>query len=391
MPKLSPMRALRVLTAVAAAVVLFAIVASPAAAAKRSVPHGFYGAIFTDPIEGAPDDVRARAWDKLALAGVESVRTIFYWGIAQNERGGPFRWERSDAVVGAAAARRISVMPTIMGPPHWARQYPNIDQSPPAKASEFATYLRELVRRYGPKGTFWEAHPELPRRPVRHWQIWNEPELTDHWWREGPWLPNGAKRYGELVRASYRAVREVDPGGKIVLGGATNQAWDTLADLYRHAGIRGYFHIAALHMFPGNWRNVRVIVERFRRALDQNGGRRIPIWATEMTWPSAEGRATVPSWANTSYYRNFVTTEKGTASRLKGAYGLLGAKSFRTRYKLERVLWYMAVSSFRDDYIWNYTGLLDLSNLRETPAYKSYQAMARKHEGCSKDTTGRCR
>ena len=43
------------------------------------------------------------------------------------------------------------------------------------------TYLAALVERYGPDGTFWTDHPELPKHPLREWQIWNEPHLPAYW------------------------------------------------------------------------------------------------------------------------------------------------------------------------------------------------------------------
>ncbi len=33
-----------------------------------------------------------------------------------------------------------------------------------------------FAARYGATGTFWQAHPELPRLPVQVLEIWNEPD-----------------------------------------------------------------------------------------------------------------------------------------------------------------------------------------------------------------------
>lgn len=368
-----------------------AVAAAPAVAAKRSVPRSFYGTIFAGDVEAAPTATQTQVWDRMAEAGVESVRVQFSWQVAQAERNAAYYWGRSDASVGGAADRGMSVMATVVGAPEWARQYPGVVQSPPRKAADYAAFMRALVERYGPKGSYWVERPDVPKRPVRYWQIWNEPELSDHWWRTGSWGSTEAKRYGALLRAAYRAIHKADPGAKVVLGGLTNFAWETLATLYRSGAVRGYFDVAAAHMFPGKWRNVAVIVKRFRRVLDANRDSRKPIWVTEMAWPAAEGRAGVPPWADTPYYRDFVTTEKGAAKRLKAAYGLLAGRRFRTQNRLQRVHWFTSASTFRDDYIWNYAGLLELSNLRQTPVYEAFQASARAHQGCAKAATGRCR
>jgi hypothetical protein len=382
----------RAAAALACALAALALLPATAGAAKRTVPRGFYSAIYAGDVENAPPATQTEVWDRLAEAGVEAVRIHVNWQIAQSQPNVPYHWARTDAFVAAAATRGMSVMATVITAPEWAKLYPGVVQSPPRNPSEYAAFLRTVIGRYGPNGTFWDERPELPKRPVRHWQIWNEPELSDHWWRTtDSWGSTEAKRYGALLRASYRAIRKADPGAKVVLGGLTNRAWETLASLYRKGGIRGYFDVAAVHMFPGRWQNVSVIVKRFRRVLDDRRARRLPIWVTEMTWPAASGRASVPPWADSDYYRNFVTTESGTATRLKGAYGLLAGRSFRKRNRIERVHWFNGASTFRGDYIWNYSGLLELSNMRQTPAYAAFRASARKHQGCSKDAAGRCR
>jgi hypothetical protein len=379
------------LAAAAALVAALLLCAAPAQAAKRTVPQGFYGTIYDLEAEKLSAQTQTALWDRLAEAGVESVRAHFNWQVAQSERNVPYYWARTDTIVGAAASRGISVMGTIITAPPWARLYPGVVQSPPRDPADYATFARALIDRYGPNGSFWTANPNLPKRPVRHWQIWNEPELSDHWWREGRWGASDAKRYGALLRAAARAIREEDSGAKVVLGGLTNYAWETLASLYRKGGIRGYFDVAAVHMFPGKWQNVATIVKRFRKVLDDRGAKKTPIWVTEMTWPAAKGRTTKPPWADSDYYRNFITTESDAAKRLSGAYGLLAGSSFRKSNRIDRVFWFTGASTYRDDYIWNYSGLLELSNMRQTAAYRAYRASAQKHEGCAKDASGRCR
>ena len=52
-----------------------------------------------------------------------------------------------------------------------------------------------------------------PKRPIRTWQIWNEENFKYFVAR-----PNPAD-YGKLVKISYAAIKSVDPGAKIILGG----------------------------------------------------------------------------------------------------------------------------------------------------------------------------
>ncbi len=147
-------------------------------------------------------------------------------------------------------------------------------------------------------------------------------------------------------------------------------------------------------MFPGDWRNTAVIVRRMRKAIDSNNDRHIPIWVTEFGWPASEGRMDVPDWADTEYYRNFTTTDRGVASRLSGALKLLGEPRFRRRNGLERVYWYTAFSAFSSkDRIFDYSGLsrFDDGKLTRKPAYYAYRSVTRAQQGCTKDARGRCR
>ncbi len=62
-------------------------------------------------------------------------------------------------------------------------------------------FLTRAVRRYGPRGSFWAENPQLPKRPIRNWQIWNEANFKYFVVR-----PNPAE-YGKLVKLSYAAIK----------------------------------------------------------------------------------------------------------------------------------------------------------------------------------------
>ena len=133
--------------------------------------------------------------------------------------------------------------------PRWARAYRKRFTSPPKKRSDYVTYLGALVQRYGPDGTFWSEHPELPAHPVREWQIWNEPHLSAYWNAPEKGAYGYVRAYPLLLRSSYNVVKGIDPGAKIVLAGLTKRAWDEIEVLYQHH-IKPYFDVAALQIFP---------------------------------------------------------------------------------------------------------------------------------------------
>ena len=46
-----------------------------------------------------------------------------------------------------------------------------------AQIGAWQRFLTNFVHRYGPEGSFWAAHPNLPYHPVTSYEIWNEPNL----------------------------------------------------------------------------------------------------------------------------------------------------------------------------------------------------------------------
>ena len=48
----------------------------------------------------------------------------------------------------------------------------------PWQRSAWATFLRDGAERYGPDGSFWVEHPDVPYLPIRTWEIWNEENIV---------------------------------------------------------------------------------------------------------------------------------------------------------------------------------------------------------------------
>jgi hypothetical protein len=369
--------------AVAAALAAL-LVAVPGAAAQRSVPQGFFGVMYDHGIEKARDEVQDSQFDLMAASGVETVRTVFDWGEAQPQgRGSEFRFERTDGIVRRAALRNIDLLPVVFYAPKWARAYRDRFTSPPKNRSDYITYLAALVERYGPEGSFWTEHPELPKRPLREWQIWNEPHLPAYWDapEKGPY--GYARAYPLLLRASYNIVKSLDPGAKIVMAGITQRAWEEIELLYQR-GIKGYFDVAALQIFPQTIRRAVKATAFFRDAMKRRGDGRKPIYLTEITWPASKGRT-----EGIKFQRQ--ETPRGMATKLSQMYAAMAAR--RTRLGVGKVLWYTWSSPYgRGGSIFNYAGLqrFDDGGFTAQPALGAYQRSARRFQGCTKTVTGVC-
>jgi polysaccharide biosynthesis protein PslG len=373
----------RSLAAVLAALAAL-LVAAPVAPAARTVPQGFFGVMYDHGIEKASDDVQDGQWDLMASSGVETVRTVFDWGEAQPRgRGSEFDFERTDGVVRRAALRNLDVLPVVFYAPKWARAYRNRFTSPPKSRSDYVTYLAALVERYGPEGTFWTDHPELPRRPLREWQIWNEPHLPAYWNapEKGPY--GYARAYPLLLRSSYNIVKSLDPGAKIVMAGITQRAWEEIELLYQR-GIKQYFDVAALQIFPQTVRRSEKATALFREEMRRRGDGRKPIYLTEITWPASKGKTQGIKYQTQE-------TPQGMATKLSQMYGKMAGR--RNAFGVGKVFWYTWSSPYgRGGSIFDYAGLqrYDGDSFTAQPALGAYQRSARRFQGCTKTITGLC-
>jgi hypothetical protein len=366
--------------AAALALALVASLGAIAHAQARSVPRDFYGTVLDGSVLSAPSGALSGQWPAMASSGVESVRVVFSWADAQPLQGGPIDFTITDALVAGAAAHGIDLLPVVIYAPLWARLDPTEGASPPANDSDYTAYLQALVGRYGPGGSFWAENPQLPARPIRAWQIWNEPQLRFQWS-----TPGYAPGYGALLRASYQALKTADPGSTVVLAGATNLSWKVIAKLYRQGGIKGFFDVAAVHPYTATPAHVVKAVQLVRRVLKAHGNGRKPIWVTEVGFPASKGHV---QSTNT-----LQTTPKLASQRLTKTFSLLAARRRDPRLLVGRVYWYTWASPYSGSDIFGFTGLFRFDgglSFTPQPQLGAYVRSARAHEGCRKAPTGAC-
>jgi hypothetical protein len=359
---------------------------SPPATAKRKVPRGFYGVMWDRAATDAPDTEQEAQWALMASSGVESVRTVFNWARAQPEPG-VTDFSYTDRIVGLAAGHNIRLVPVVRTAPPWAKRNAFVPGSPPKNSSDYAVFLTALIERYGPNGSYWAEHPEIPKLPVRTWQIWNEPHLNIWWNTDGRSRNAWAREYARLLRTAKLAIDAADPGATVVLAALADYAWDHLARLNRFR-INRYYDVVAINLFTARPGFVMRGVRLVRRVMRRGGAARKQVWLTEATWPAGKGRVSRPTAA---WQRSWWTTDGGMATRVRGIYKL--AAENRRRLKIGRVVWYTWSSAYADNDLFDYAGLIRFSGgeYEQRPALAAYAASARRYQGCVKTSAGVCR
>jgi hypothetical protein len=311
----------------AAALTALVLAAAPSAPAQaRSLPHGFFG-VMTDGVLMTRDDaVFAGEFALMARTGVETIRPVVYWADMEPERGGPIQFAGLDRVIAEAARNDLDVLPVVLRAPSWARVEAGNFASPPKDPADFAAFMTALIGRYGPEGTFWSDHPDLPRHPQRDWQVWNEPNLDRYWSSPKPF----AKDFVKLQQVAYTAIKRADPGARVILAGFGNDSWNAFRAAYK-GGLTGrMYDVAAAHPFTGQVKNVMKIVRFNREVMADNGDGRKPMIVSEITWPAAKGTEATTT-------AGYEVTPKQQAAKLTEAY-----RAFirhRREFRLERVIW----------------------------------------------------
>jgi hypothetical protein len=369
--------------AILVSLALLLAIAPAAEAAKRRVPQGFYGVMYDRGVATAPEGDQDDQNALMARSGVESARAVFSWAAAQPQPGLAPDLSETDALVARMTRRGVRLLPVVINTPLWARRYPDEAASPPLNPTDYDAYLQALIARYGPAGSFWPEHPELKKRPLRDWQIWNEPHLPGFWFSpDEPWEDS----YTDLLRAAHDAVKQADPGAKVVLAALADFSWRHVKKVY-DAGGRGLFDVMTMNFYTAKPSDEVRAVRKVRKVLKRNGNARMPVWLTEIAWPAARGRDKVRARWQRAWYQ----TDRGMAKRLTQGYAVL--VKYHRSLRLGRVYWYTWSSEYKRGDLFNFAGLLRFNGaiFKPKPALKAFQRSARRYEGCAKTSTGRCR
>jgi len=240
-------------------------------------------------------------------AGATSVREGVYWHVIEAAKGQLRMPAEYDDYVDRALQLGIQPLRVLGGAPAF---YDEGDRPTSDEALEgYARYCELVVRHF--KGR------------VRMYEIWNEWDLAGPRHR-GPATPES---YAKLLKAVYRRMKAADPAitvlGGAATGGAVRRGW--LEDLLR-AGALENVDAISIHTYmygapdaasrrPEAWAQWIPQVESMLQKY--SGGKEVPLYITEMGWPTEiDRRGTPPALAAAYLARTFLLAR--TMPFLKG-------------------------------------------------------------------------
>jgi hypothetical protein len=341
-----------------AVLVVLALPQSSGAAPKR-----FYGIA---PATKLSEEELAR----MGNARLGTVRVPFFWQSIQPIDRNTYDWRAIDELVVEAARNGVAIQPFVMGVPDWLGGE-EANPKPPLtrRAREgWKRLLTAMVERYGPNGLVWQLleafEPTTESLPIRHWQIWNEPNARTYWKPSR----NAPERYAKLLRISDRALRRADRKAKVIAAGLFEMPSDGMRmppfvdRLYRAGGGRS-FDALALHPYARVPRAVTDQIEVAREIMRRHGDRRKPLWITELGWPTD----TVVGGGH------FTKSESGQARALESTYNRI--LEHRRHWKVERLVWYTWRDNerFETCNLCRYSGLFR-TDLTPKPAWEAFVA-----------------
>lgn len=211
------------------------------------------------------------------LLGVNSVRIDSPW--AQIEKSyGTYQiplWldQRVTAMVNAGIAPLLILS-------YGNKLYDNGDKPTSAQGRKaFADYAAFLVNHFKGK--------------VFHYDLWNEWDA-----HTGRTTPLGADDYVRLAKAVYPVVKAIDPRIQLLSGGISDKGMRE-GFFERFFLLKGQQYIDALSVHPYIWNNrsektpeaaIEMMDKVAALAKVANNGVDIPMYVTELGWPTHEGR-----------------------------------------------------------------------------------------------------
>jgi hypothetical protein len=331
---------------------MIAVLALAPAAGAKSPGRDFIG-ITSEDVFAGDTNYRSQNLQAQSALGIGLLRQTFNW--AEIEKApGQYDLSYHDSYVLTAAQHGITILPILFHTPSFhAGRTDGRAACPPASNASLAAYAQALVRRYGPEGTLWAERPDVPRLPIRSWQIWNEPNLRVYWCNK----PN-AKQYVAMLRTVGSGIKQVDRGAHIVTAGLPDSKLSGTIPLKRFidqmykAKAAKYFDSLAINSYAKDHRQLGQMLAKVRKQMNARRDRRGQLWITEIGWGDAGPK------------HRYIVGAKGQATRIGKSLKLI--RQQRRKLRIRGVVYFSwrdgapYAPQFKD--MWGlHTGLLDIN------------------------------
>lgn len=292
---------------------------------------------------GGPGSVNA-----IKAAGASWLRPHpgpFLWDSMQSEKTEEIIFDKTDRVVVEAQEEKVGILATLWPFADWdQKRKPNFDKYKVSENDEFLPgtkegrgeylpayrsnpgdwiayekWVKAVVERYDGDGN--NDMPELAI-PIKYWEVMNEPDLTSpepdprlDFYTEGP------DAYATLLIKTSDAIKQADPGAKVLIAGAAggnNNFLNFYREVFKNKEAINSFDIANVHCISNDSFD-SFNVEPYQKMLAESGIKK-PVWVTE-------AEAFISSDPDINATQTYESTKK--------ALNIGAEKIFFTRYEFE--------------------------------------------------------
>jgi hypothetical protein len=231
-------------------------------------------AVQDDKVLATPGTVRDRLLAQMAKGGAKTVR----YNVIYGQTAGGTNLQGLDSVIDAAKRYGMTVQPTLMADPRYA---------PPGGGLTYANNDPKLWAQFA------QNVAQRERGRVRRYEVGNEPNYPA-FVAGADKNPRAAGRtYRQLYRATYGALKGVDPSTQVLLGSVTSGGGDPRQFLQGLLGGKP-LHAAGFSYHPydnqmGRWDintlgALQQTLGRYKRQgqLQTAKGQQAPLYLTEM-------------------------------------------------------------------------------------------------------------
>jgi sugar phosphate isomerase/epimerase len=222
------------------------------------------------------------ALQQLKELGVSFVRVDILWSDIHTGFN-TYNFERYDQLIKLIKDYDLQILALL----HYNKNHVDsfgkeVWNRPPDSPEEFASYVYATVNHFKPF--------------IKHWEIWNEPNLHVYW--SAP--KDNLAAYSHLLKLSYAAAKNADPDCQVLNGGLTEPLLDDLRHFYSN-DIKNSFDILSIHTFidPLSESPEKLfdnLITNTQKIMDGNGDSNKKIWITEMGCPGIPSGDKWESW-----------------------------------------------------------------------------------------------
>lgn len=225
--------------------------------------------------------------------------TFGWTGVDADHDGEKLDFSLQDALIKLAQEYQIHVLP-VLSPLPFDTQWLQAKTYVPKDKAAYSAYVRQIVERYDGDGK--DDMPDL-KYPIKYWQLENEPDLHNRV-RERRGNPDFCSpwEYFEVLKLTYKAVKEADKEAKVILNvvGIGQDMGNTSATYLielGELGVENYYDIFSYHVYADSYDTavLKSHLRKFKRFIGEK-----PVWITESGIGSREAKGRLEGASETA-------------------------------------------------------------------------------------------